>query len=137
MNLTLTIDTQLAVSEKGLNEVIALYQSSGIARPVEQPKRMQRMLQHANLIVTARQDGQLIGLARCLTDYSWVVYIADLLVAKEVQQQGVGQQLLAEVQRITGPEVQQLLLSAPSAMAYYPKVGFQPLSNAFAIGRKE
>ncbi|MEE2024958.1 GNAT family N-acetyltransferase [Alkalimonas mucilaginosa] len=132
MILTFAIETQL-----DLDEVIALYQSSGIARPLEQPKRMQRMLQHANLIVTARRDGQLLGLARCLTDYSWVVYIADLLVAKDYQQQGVGRQLLAEVQRITGPEVQQLLLSAPSAMAYYPKVGFQPLSNAFAIGRKE
>ena len=132
MTLTFAIETQL-----DLDEVMVLYQSSGIARPVEQPKRMQRMLQHANLVVTARQDGQLLGLARCLTDYSWVVYIADLLVAKERQQQGIGQQLLAEVQRITGPEVQQLLLSAPSAITYYPKVGFQPLSNAFAIGRKE
>ncbi|SEA47455.1 GNAT family N-acetyltransferase [Alkalimonas amylolytica] len=132
MTVTFTIENRF-----DLNEVVALYQSSGIARPVEQPKRMQRMLQHANLVVTARQNGQLLGLARCLTDYSWVVYIADLLVAKEVQQQGIGRQLLVEVQRITGPEVQQLLLSAPSAMAYYPKVGFQPLSNAFAIGRKE
>lgn len=131
MALTFSIETQL-----DLDEVRALYQSSGIARPVGQPERMQRMLQHANLIVSARQDGQLLGLARCLTDYSWVVYIADLLVAKAYQQQGIGRQLLAEVQRITGPEVQQLLLSAPSAMAYYPKVGFQPLNNAFAIGRK-
>lgn len=132
MSLIFSIESQLDTKE-----VIALYRSSGIARPVEQPERMQRMLQQSNLLVTARQDGQLLGLARCLTDYSWVVYIADLLVAKEAQQQGIGKQLLAEVQRITGPEVQQLLLSAPSAMDYYPKVGFQPLTNAFAISRQE
>ena len=132
MSLILSIEPQLDT-----DEAIALYRSSGIARPVEQCGRMQRMLQQSNLLVTARQDGRLLGLARCLTDYSWVVYIADLLVAKEAQQQGIGTQLLAEVQRITGPEVQQLLLSAPSALEYYPKVGFQPLTNAFAISRQE
>ena len=132
MSLSLSIETQLDT-----DEAIGLYRSSGIARPVEQPERMQRMLQQSNLLVTARHNGQLVGLARCLTDYSWVVYIADLLVAKEAQQQGVGRQLLAEVQRITGPQVQQLLLSALSAMDYYPKVGFKPLTNAFVISRQE
>lgn len=132
MPLTLAVVTQV-----NLDEAIALYVASGIKRPTEQSERMQRMLQHANLVITARQDGKLVGLARCLTDYSFVVYIADLLVDKAVQQQGIGAQLLAEVQRVTGPQVQQLLLSAPSAMEYYPKVGFSQLSNAFAIGRKE
>ncbi|HAW93423.1 MULTISPECIES: GNAT family N-acetyltransferase [unclassified Arsukibacterium] len=125
------------VTEVKLDEAIALYIASGINRPTHQPERMQGMLKHANLIVTARQDNQLVGLARCLTDYNFVVYIADLLVDKAWQQQGIGARLLAEVQRITGPQVQQLLLSAPAAMEYYPKVGFSPLSNAFAIARKE
>ncbi|CAM5184306.1 GNAT family N-acetyltransferase [Alishewanella longhuensis] len=98
---------------------------------------MQDMLKHANLIITARQQGKLVGLARCLTDFSWVVYIADLLVAKTVQRQGIGAQLLMEVQRVTGPRVQQLLLSAPTALSYYPQQGFSPLTNAFAIARKE
>jgi ribosomal protein S18 acetylase RimI-like enzyme len=132
MTLQLTIETTL-----NLDEVIALYRASGIPRPTEQRERMQSMLQHANLIITARQNGELQGLVRCMTDYSWVVYIADLLVDKTVQQQGIGAQLLAEVQRVTGPSVQQLLLSVPSAMAYYPKVGFQPLHNAFAVARQE
>ncbi|KKO49457.1 GCN5 family acetyltransferase [Arsukibacterium sp. MJ3] len=132
MTLQFTIETTLK-----LDEVIALYCASGITRPTEQRERMQSMLQNANLIITARYNNKLLGLARCLTDFSFVVYIADLLVDKAVQQQGIGSQLLAEVQRVTGPQVQQLLLSAPSAMAYYPKVGFSPLSNAFAITRKE
>lgn len=132
MLLTFAIEPELQ-----LDEAIALYKASGIARPTEQPERMQRMLQQANLVITARRQGQLVGLARCLTDFSWVVYIADLLVDKAWQQQGIGAQLLTEVQRLTGPQVQQLLLSAPSAIAYYPKVGFRPLSNAFAIARQE
>lgn len=119
------------------DEAITLYIASGIKRPTNQPRRMQLMLQHANLIISARHQGKLVGLARCLTDYSFVVYIADLLVDKAWQQQGIGARLLAEVQRVTGPQVQQLLLSAPSAMAYYPQQGFSPLTNAFAIGRKE
>lgn len=132
MTILFTIETEL-----NIDEAIALYIASGIKRPTDQPERMQLMLQHANLIISARQDGRLLGLARCLTDYSFMVYIADLLVDIAWQRQGIGARLLAEVQRVTGPQVQQLLLSAPSAMEYYPKVGFSPLSNAFAIARKE
>jgi len=119
-----------------LDEMLRVYRASGINRPTEDSARMAIMLASANLIVTARHDGKLVGLARCLSDKAYVVYICDLLVDKAYQQQGIGKALLAAVQHATGPQVQQLLRSAPSAMLYYPQQGFETITNAFAIQRQ-
>lgn len=119
-----------------LDEMLALYRASGINRPVDDSARMAIMLASSNLLLTARLDGNLVGLARCLTDKAYVVYICDLLVDKAYQQQGIGKALLAAVQQATGPQVQQLLRSAPSAMQYYPQVGFTAIDNAFHIQRQ-
>lgn len=119
-----------------LEEMLALYRASGINRPVDDSARMAVMLASANLLLTARANGKLVGLARCLTDKAYVVYICDLLVDKAYQQQGIGKALLAAVQQATGPQVQQLLRSAPSAMQYYPAVGFTAIDNAFHIQRQ-
>ena len=119
-----------------LDEMLALYRASGINRPVDDSARMGVMLASSNLLLTARLDGNLVGLARCLTDKAYVVYICDLLVDKAYQQQGIGKALLAAVQQATGPQVQQLLRSAPSAMQYYPQVGFTAIDNAFHIQRQ-
>ena len=119
-----------------LEEMLALYKASGINRPTDNQSRMATILASANLLVTARQEGKLVGLARCMTDKAWVVYICDLLVDKSLQHQGIGKELLRQVQLITGPEVQQLLHSAESAMAYYPKVGYQLCHNAFVVKRE-
>lgn len=123
-------------SSFNLNEMLALYRASGINRPTDDSARMAVMLASSNLLITARQNGRLLGLARCLTDKAYMVYICDLLVDKAYQQQGVGKALLAAVQQATGPQVQQLLRSAPSAMRYYPHVGFTAIDNAFHIQRQ-
>lgn len=120
-----------------LDEYLALYHSSGINRPLADTARMAQLFAGANLTLSARIDGKLVGLARCLTDGAFVCYISDLLVAGELQQQGIGRLLLQAVADTTGPQVQQLLLSAPSAMGYYPKVGFKAINNAFSIQRAQ
>jgi GNAT superfamily N-acetyltransferase len=123
-------------SSFSLDEMLELYHASGINRPTRDAARMAIMLASANLLITARCGGKLVGLARCLTDKAYVVYICDLLVAKAWQQQGIGKALLAAVQQATGPQVQQLLRSAPSAMQYYPKLGFGTVDNAFELQRQ-
>lgn len=123
-------------SSFNLDEMLALYRASGINRPTDDSARMAVMLASSNLLITARQNGRLLGLARCLTDKAYVVYICDLLVDKAYQQQGIGKALLTAVQQATGPQVQQLLRSAPSAMQYYPHVGFTAIDNAFHIQRQ-
>lgn len=103
---------------------------------VDDPARIQRMLDHANLTVAAWDGDKLVGIARSLTDFSYCCYLSDLAVDKEYQHAGIGKMLVTFTRIIAGEECTLLLLSAPAAMEYYPKVGFEKLENAFAIKRE-
>lgn len=118
------------------SDVIRVFNASGITRPTDDAQRIEAMFTHANLIVSAWHDETLIGLARGLTDHSYCCYLSDLAVDKAYQRQGIGEGLLQQVRLALGPAVSLLLLSAPGAMGYYPKVGFRAADNAFLIPRE-
>lgn len=117
-------------------EVADLYRRSGISRPIDDLPRLTQMLQHANLMVSARDQGRLVGFARALTDFSYCCYVSDLAVARDYQRRGIGAELLRAMQNKLGKEVMMCLLSALEAMPYYPKVGFQKAEQAWWIPRK-
>jgi len=117
-------------------EVIEVFKSSGIRRPVDQPERISKMLKFANLTICARDNGKLVGIARALTDFSFCCYLSDLAVRKEHQSKGIGKELIHRVQEAIGKETMLLLLSAPEADSYYPHIGFEKVNNAWQIPRK-
>lgn len=118
------------------SDVIRVFNASGISRPTQDAGRIGKMFAHANLIVSAWDEDVLVGVARGLTDHAYCCYLSDLAVDKAYQHQGIGEALLERVRDSLGPEVSLILLSAPSAMDYYPKVGFTHADNAFVIKRK-
>ena len=113
-----------------------VFRSAGLSRPVDDLPRLQRMLDGANLTVTAWDGDQLVGVARCLTDGSWCCYLSDLAVASTHQKQGIGRALVDRVREEIGEEVMLLLLSVPDAMEYYPRLGFEAQPRAWWITRK-
>ena len=118
------------------HEVADVYRRSGITRPIDDLSRLTHMLQHANLLVSARDDGRLVGFARALTDFSYCCYISDLAVDRDYQRQGIGKQLLLTIQKKLGEEVMVCLLSTPEAMSYYPHARFQKAEQAWWIPRR-
>ena len=73
---------------------------------------------------------------RALTDFSYCCYLSDLAVNKSHQGQGIDQQLIEQVKHKIGDQVALILLSASSAMSYYPRIGFENIENGFIIKRK-
>lgn len=118
------------------DEIIALYISAGLKRPVEDVDRISKMYSNSNLIISAWVDNELVGIARSVTDFCYCCYLSDLAIKKEFQQQGIGKRLIDKTKEILGDEVMLLLLAAPSAMEYYPKVGLDKVENGFIINRK-
>ena len=116
-------------------EIIDLYQSSGINRPIDDKKRITEMYSYSNLVITAWDNGKLVGISRSLTDYCYCCYLSDLAVRKEYQKLGIGKELIRLTKEKIGPQTTLLLLAAPAAMEYYPKVGFQKVENGFVIKR--
>jgi predicted N-acetyltransferase YhbS len=105
-------------------------------RPVNEPDRIAKMLEHGNLMITARDGKKLIGIARSLTDFAFCCYLSDLAVDKAYQKQGIGKALIEKTRDAVAPHSMVLLLSAPSAMSYYPHVGMPKAENAFMHPRK-
>lgn len=117
--------------------VIAVYNSSGINRPTHNPGHIAKMYANSNLIVTAWLGDELIGVSRALADFSYCCYLSDLAVKKEYQHSGIGKKLLAITKENAGSQSMLLLLAAPAAMEYYPKIGMDKIDNAFMIKREE
>jgi len=116
-------------------EIIELYSSSGLNRPIDDVERIQKMYDNSNLIITAWEGENLIGIARSLTDFCFCCYLSDLAVKKEFQKLGIGKKLIELTKEKIGEQSMLLLLSAPLAMEYYPKIGFQKVQNGFIINR--
>lgn len=119
------------------DQLADVFRRSGIRRPVDDLDRLQRMLDHANLLATAWQDDRLVGVARCWADFGWVCYLSDLAVDRAVQRQGIGRALIDRVREAIGPTCQLVLLAAPGVEGYYEQVGFERAARAFIIKRTE
>ena len=117
-------------------ELARVFKSSGIHRPYNDLERLEKMLTGANCIWTAWDDEKLVGIARALTDFSYACYLSDLAVDKAYQKEGIGRTLIAHLREEIGDEVALILLAAPAAMDYYPKLGFQKHHGAYIIPRK-
>lgn len=117
--------------------IIELYRSSGINRPIDDAERIAKMYRNSNLVVSAWINSELVGIARSLTDFCYSCYLSDLAVRKEYQHQGIGKKLIELTQEKISPESMLLLLSAPAAMGYYPKIGLQKVENGFIIKREK
>jgi predicted N-acetyltransferase YhbS len=122
--------------EKSLSpdEFIEVLKSSTLAerRPVDDEQRITSMCNNANLIVTARLDGLLIGVARSITDFVYCTYLSDLAVNVNYQRKGIGKRLIKETKKIT-PQAKLILLSAPAAVDFYPKIGMTKHNNCYYI----
>jgi ribosomal protein S18 acetylase RimI-like enzyme len=120
-------------------EFVDVLRRSGLdrRRPVDQPDVVAKMLKHAGIILCARDgQGRLIGVSRALADFSYCCYLSDLAVDRAWQGLGIGTELMRRTRAAAGGEaVTLLLLSAPDAMAYYPKAGMEKLENCFGWKR--
>jgi GNAT superfamily N-acetyltransferase len=108
-----------------LDAVIELYRAStlGERRPVDDRERMKLMLANANLVVTAWEGELLVGIARSVSDFSYCTYLSDLAVRLSHQRRGIGRELIRRT-RERGGQATVILLSAPKAVEYYPRIGF-------------
>jgi GNAT superfamily N-acetyltransferase len=104
-------------------------------RPANDPERLERMLRHADIIVTARDGERLVGVARAITDFAYCCYLSDLAVDVTYQHQGIGKRLIEETRTRAGECATLILISAPAAETYYPKIGMKYVTSCWTIPR--
>jgi len=108
-------------------EALALYESVGWAAYTRDPELLMRAIRNSSFVVTARNvAGELVGLARAVSDDATICYLQDILVDPALQGSGVGRALLEAVQERYGHVRQTVLLTddEPGQRAFYEALGF-------------
>jgi GNAT superfamily N-acetyltransferase len=121
--------------ELRVEEFIDVLERSTLAerRPVGQPETIRGMLEHADVIVTARTGNLLVGISRAITDYTFCTYLSDLAVDQDYQRLGIGKELILRTHQYAGLQTTLILLAAPKARSYYPKVGMHSHDSCWII----
>lgn len=121
-----------------VSEFIDVLRRSTLAqrRPVDDPATIAGMLKHAAVIVTARrEDGLLVGVSRAISDFSYCTYLSDLAVDQAHQRCGIGRELVARTHTAVGRDTTLILLAAPAARSYYPRIGMEPHDSCWLLPR--
>ena len=116
-------------------QIIELYNKAALPRPINDPERIKKMFDNSNLVVSAWDADKLVGVCRTITDWVWCSYLADLAVNPDYKKSGIGKKLIELTKEKVGEESMIFLLSVPTAMDYYPKVGFTKEDRGFMIPR--
>jgi ribosomal protein S18 acetylase RimI-like enzyme len=128
--ITYEVDKKLSVEQ-----YVDLLNRSTLAkyRPIHDKKAIGAMLSQAQILITAWDAQKLVGAARTLTDFLYIGYLADLCVDTAYQKRGIGKKLTEATKKCMGPNAQLLLIAAPEATHYYPKIGFREQTNCWII----
>jgi predicted N-acetyltransferase YhbS len=65
-----------------------------------------------------------------LSDFCYATYLSDLAVDESYQRQGIGKELIRLTQE-AGGQASVILLSAPKAVEYYPRIGMTSHPSAW------
>ena len=101
-----------------------IIRETGLTRRLDDKERLANMMTHADFLITAWEAGEIVGFARGLSDYSSVVYVADLGVAKTHWKRGIGRSLMEQVVAYVGEDTHIVLLASKLAEDYYSRLGF-------------
>ncbi len=134
MEINYTLKPGLAVEE-----FIDILNRSTLAerRPVNDLECIEGMLKHADIVICAMHNDKIVGVARSVTDFNYCCYLSDLAVDETYQKHGIGKSLIEKTQELLGKRCKIILLSAPAATEYYPKIGFTQHTSAWTLSRDE
>lgn len=120
------------------DEFIDLLVRSTLAerRPITDRATIAGMLTGASIVLTARSEGQLVGISRAITDFHYCTYLSDLAVDLAHQRQGIGKELIRQTHLAAGLSTTLVLLAAPQAVDYYPHIGMQRHDSCWTIPRR-
>jgi len=105
-------------------------------RPVNDLQRLDKMLRHAGIVITARDGKRLAGVSRAITDFSYCCYLSDLAVDIAYQRHGIGKRLIEETHALAGEQTTLILAAAPAAETYYPHIGMRQHPSCWIFPRR-
>ncbi|MBC7409663.1 MAG: GNAT family N-acetyltransferase [Arcicella sp.] len=128
MDIIYQVEKDLSVEEF---RNLLIRSTLGERRPIDDSNKLEKMCKNADIMLTARFEGKLVGVARSLSDFVYATYLSDLAVDEAFQKLGIGKKLIAETKKLVQGKL--ILLSAPAAIEYYPKIGMTQFEYSFFL----
>ena len=122
--------------------ICRLYDAVGWSVYTQDPARLEAAIVGSHRVMVAREDGQLIGLIRSISDGVTIAYVQDILVHPDHQRRGIGRAMVQAILEQYAHIRQKVLLTddRPEQLAFYASLGFhntrelvQTPLNAFVI----
>lgn len=112
-------------------ELVALYGAVGWSAYTTEPDALEAAVRGSTRVVTARYGGELLGLARVVSDGASIAYLQDVLVRPELQREGVGRSLVDAALEPFAHCRQQVLLTddEPRQRAFYESIGWTEIRD--------
>ena len=118
MSLSISIGDQIQQEE-----VIALYAANHWSS-AQKPDQLMAALNNSHCLVTARFDGELVGIANSISDGYLVFYFPHLLVHPQYHRQGIGRLIMQEMLTRYKNFHQMMLVADGQAIDFYQALGF-------------
>ena len=114
-------------SDLPVDAVVRLYNSVGWSAYTTEPEKLAAALAGSSLLAVARDGGDLVGLARVISDGHTICYLQDVLVDPRHQRTGLGRSLVEFVLAPYAHVRQKVLLTdtEPGQKAFYESLGYQ------------
>lgn len=96
---------------------------------------LEKAVEHSLLVISAWDEDELVGLVRVIGDGLTIIYIQDILVQPNYQNEKIGTELMTKVLE-NYPEVRQKVLlteEAPNVRHFYEKFGFSSCDKGVAV----
>ena len=87
------------------------------------------------MLVIEDETGAPVGSVAIADKGRGLAYLGMLCVAPDRQAEGLGRRLIAETHKAAGPQTMLLLVAAPAAEGYYPKIGMQQRPSCWTLPR--
>ena len=120
-------------------EAAELYIESGwgTARDYS-PVRMKQSLANCDIVVSARNDaGELVGIARTLTDHAIDTKILDMVVAPEYQREGIGQAMMKKIESLAKKGTSIYFETEPKNFGFAKKCGYKKRTRLTVFVKKK
>ena len=105
------------------------------------PDRLQRAIRGYDSVITAWEDGRLVGLIAAMDDGEMTAYVHYLLVHPDFQRRGVGGSLLERLKDVYADYIKIALIGERPAEHFYRAHGFAAEEHAapmyFFLGKKD
>lgn len=109
-----------------LNQLFLLYSDAEWISYTNDMEKLSRAIRNSDFVISAWDDGKLVGIIRGFTDKETVLFIQDIIVLKSYQRQGIGKKLIDIV--LNKNKVRQTILQTDlldkDSNAFYQKLGF-------------